>query len=344
MTITPSVYLGIDCGATTSKVGGVDANGRILSQTLRQNPTRSELGSIAILDGWMQAAAEFLASIGKTWEDVAAVGLAIPGPYLDYGVLGKMANMPPELTGWPFLRDLKQTVDRYAGRDILTTTANDGLLAGVAEANIVQRKKPGSVVMFAPGSGLGCSFIDAEGGMLHGDHQAGVIFCHMPAPFEQLGLPKFSCGCGREWGCYEAYTSISGLPQMLAHFLPDFPDHPLACSKASTKSQVLSLRDLARDGDPLALRIFDTQAQALGLAVAAACMAYDPTHIIIGGGLMDRGATTPQFRQNYINSVRSSAAKYMWVDPDCISYSQASLGELSQAIGAALYALRQCRQ
>ena len=330
------IFLGIDCGATTSKFGGVDASGQPISLELRQSSTRSTEGAQAMIDGWMQGAEDFLSAHHLTWDHVAGVGLAMPGPYLSYGVLGKLPNMPASLKGWHFLDDLTAAIAQAAGRAIRTTTGNDGQLAGLAEARRVQAQSSGSVLMLSPGSGLGCSFVEADGRTLSGDHQAAAILCHMPLPYRLLGLPRFECGCGLDWGCIESYTSISGLPQMIEHLLPQYPDHPLAHSQASPKEKALSLRGRAQKDDPLALEIFDLQAKALGLAVAISCRAYDPTHIIIGGGLIDPDATTPAFRQRYLDQVKATAGDYLWGDPSALSYSIAQLGELSQAIGAAL--------
>jgi glucokinase len=341
-----AIFLGIDCGATTSKVGAVNAAGDIISRELRQSDTCAELGAHAIVRGWMAGATGFLAANGLTWADVGGVGLAIPGPYLGHGILGRMPNMPSTLVGWHFLDDLHAAVARAAGNNIPVVTANDGLLAGMAEAQTVQSKKPGGVLMLAPGSGLGCSYVTADGRLLSGDHGAAVILCHMPAPFERLGLPVFRCGCGRDWGCFEAYTAIAGLPQYLEQFLPKYPGHPLNDGAPPDKSKALRLRGLAREGDPLAMEIFDCQARALGHAVTVGCMAYDPTHIIIGGGLMDHTATTPAFRENYVRGVRQGADECLWGNIDDLEFHQAALGELSQAIGAALLAreLREQRE
>jgi predicted NBD/HSP70 family sugar kinase len=98
---------------------------------------------------------------------------------------------------------------------------------------------------------------------------------------------------------------------------------------------------LAQEGDPLALRIFDMQARALGLTVAASAMAYDPSNVVIGGGLIDREATTEEFRARYLMGIRATAAEYLWVDPAQLNYHEARLGELSQAIGAALLAMQE---
>lgn len=291
-----------------------------------------------MITGWLEGAEGFLNDNGLNWDDVEAVGLAIPGPYLEHGVMGRQPNLPKSLEGWHFLDELAAAISSVARRPIPVYTANDGLLAGVAEARILQKTKPGSVLMLSPGSGLGASFVAPDGKLLAGDHGAAVILGHVPMPHACLELPRFECGCGRDWGCVESYTSISGLPQLLVHVLPEFPGHPLADASIAEKEKALSLRGLAQKGDALALKIFDIQAKAMGYAVAIGGMAYDPTHIIIGGGLMDEEATTEDFRQRYLEGIRVAAATYAWTPVEKLTFQAAVLGELSQAIGAAMLA------
>ncbi|MEM0964543.1 MAG: ROK family protein [Verrucomicrobiota bacterium] len=338
MSDSPSIYLGIDCGATTTKVGAIDTDDTPITRELRQRPTRGEEGAGAIIEGWVANAEGFIKEQSLDWSRVAGVGLAIPGPYLSYGVLGKQANLPHSLEGWRFLDDLTAAIQANAGRAIPVTTANDGQLAGLGEARPIQAETPGSVLMLAPGSGLGCAFVHADGRLLEGDNNAAAILAHMPAPHAALGLPAFPCGCGRTWGCFEVYTAIAGLPHLIQACLPDHPDHPFASLDTITKKESLQLRGLAQQGDALALDVFNIQARAMGYAVATGAMAYDPTHIIIGGGLMDPESTTPRFRIQYIDTIRKTAEEVSWSSVEQLHFHEARLGELSQAIGAALLA------
>ena len=90
----------------------------------------------------------------------------------------------------------------------------------------------------------------------------------------------------------------------------------------------------------MALEIFDFQARALGYHVATLAMALDPKFVVIGGGLMDPEATTPTFRDRYLGLVRETALPYLWpAQQAALRILPASLGDLSQAIGAALVAL-----
>jgi glucokinase len=223
---------------------------------------------------------------------------------------------------------------------------NDGNYGGVAEARIARGATRASVAMLMPGSGLGCAFIGPDGLSLDGDTLCGMESGHMSAAVHLLGLTgkPFTCGCGRNWGCVEAYTTISGLPQLLAEIIKRHPGHEFATSTAPIKEMVLSLRHRAQTGDLLAIDIFDFQARVMGLHVANLVMTLDPGIFIIGGGLMDTEVTTPEFRERYVRIIRETARPYLWPGQrDTIKIIPAVLGDLSQAIGAALVALYQNR-
>lgn len=334
------VYLGTDSGATTSKTCGVTEDGQPVSLQLAQSSTRAQDGTDAVIHGWMDGLEQFLERNGLLWEQVAGVGLALPGPYMKYGVLDRTANLPPSFAGWEFHRDYSDAIQKRAGRPIPLFCGNDGNYGGVAEAAYVRGSQKASVVMLAPGSGLGAAYVGSNGLPLDGDTLNGLEGGHMPVPLHILDLPLFQCGCGRTWGCVEPYTSISGLPQYLDHLLPKYPDHELNHSSKTPKEKALSLRGLAQNGDPLALEIFDHQARVLGIHVANLTTAFDAEYVVIGGGLMDPEATTPAFRERYLEGIRMAAEPWFWpAQRAMVKIVPAHYGELSQAIGAALVAL-----
>jgi predicted NBD/HSP70 family sugar kinase len=88
------------------------------------------------------------------------------------------------------------------------------------------------------------------------------------------------------------------------------------------------------------MEIFEFQARALGLHAASLCLALDPGFVVVGGGLMDHESTTAKFRDRYISVLRETAMPYLWPGQRAtIKFAASELGELSQAIGAALVAL-----
>src|SRR5438046_1219222 len=96
------VFIGTDCGATMSKFGGVWDDGTTISSQPLQRPTRSDEGPPAVVTGWIAGVDEYLTENHIAWGQVSSVGLAIPGPYLRYGVLGRSANLPSSFEGWDF--------------------------------------------------------------------------------------------------------------------------------------------------------------------------------------------------------------------------------------------------
>jgi glucokinase len=338
------VYIGTDGGATTSKVGAVWHDGTVVSTRLLQRPTRSAEGPAAVIDGWVDALNEYLTMNDLTWDQVEGVGLSIPGPFQRYGVFDKSPNLPESFIGFDVYTAYVNALAHAAGRAVPLVVGNDGNYGGVAEAARARGSAHATVMLLAPGSGLGCAFIDRQGMPLDGDTLAGMEAAHMPAPLHLLGAKAYRCGCGRDWGCVEVYTTLSGLPYLLTEKLADYPDHALARSTAPMRERVLALRGLAQNGDELALGIFDFQARALGLHVASLAMALDPGFVVIGGGLMDPEATTEAFRERYLGVIRDSAMPYLWPSQRSrLTIVPAALGDLSQSIGAALAALYQSR-
>jgi len=345
--MSKKIFVGTDSGATTTKFSAVRENGEAVSTKLLQRPTSSEKGRDAVVSGWIAGITEFLAQNKLDWSQVHGVGLAIPGPYERYGVFGKSANLPASFAGWNVHADYSAALARQAGRPLPLAVSNDGHCGGVAEARIARDNHPLSVLMLMPGSGLGSAFVGQDGLPLTGQTLCALETAHMIAPLHLLGLTgkPFPCGCGKDWGCVEAYTTISGLPHLLAEKLLKYPGHELAKSAAPIKEKVLSLRSRAQKGDALALEIFDFQARVMGLHVSNLVMALDPGIVIIGGGLMDHEVTTPEFRERYLRIIRETATPYLWPQQrDTIKIVPAVLGELSQAIGVALVALYQSRK
>ena len=338
------VYIGTDGGATTSKVGGVWSDGSTVTTKLLQASTNSTQGPESVVRSWVEAISNYLTQNSLNWDQVGGVGLAVPGPFQRYGVFDHSANLPDSFTGFDVHTAYSSALSERAGRAVPLTVGNDGDMGGVAEAQHVRGDSNATVLMLAPGSGLGCAYINKNGLALDGDTFAGMEGGHMPAPLHLLGAKPYTCGCGRTWGCIELYTCLAGLPYLLAEKLEQYPDHELAKSTLSMKERAFALRGLAQKGDQLATELFDFQAKAMGLHVANMCMPLDPKFVVIGGGLMDPEATSTAFRERYLSIVRSTAREYLWpYQRDAISIVPAALGDLSQAIGAALSALYKAR-
>jgi glucokinase len=232
------VYIGTDGGATTSKVGGVWSDGTIVSTQLLQRATNAAQGPEAVVREWVDGISDYLKRNGLTWDQVQGVGLSIPGPYQRYGVFDRSANLPTSFAGFDVYSAFSRALAERAGRSVPLVVGNDGNLGGVAEAQRLRGAGAGTVLMLAPGSGLGAAYIGRDGLPLEGDTLAGMEAGHMPAPLHLLNVPPYPCGCGRTWGCVEVYTTLSGLPYLLSdklahHPIMNWPDR--LCLRANAR-------------------------------------------------------------------------------------------------------------
>ncbi|MEN9974818.1 MAG: hypothetical protein RLZZ282_824, partial [Verrucomicrobiota bacterium] len=239
--MSETIFIGTDSGATTTKVSAVWNTGEPVSTKLLQRPTNSQNGRDAVIRGWIDGISDFLEQNQLQWAQVQGVGLAIPGPYERYGVFGKSPNLPASFCGWDVNEDYRAALAQKVGRPVPLAVGNDGNYGGVAEARLARGARKVSVMMLMPGSGLGAAFIGPDGLALDGDTLAGMEAGHMPVPLHLFGRgasTPLPCGCGRDWGCVEAYTTLSGLPFLLADQLAKFPTHELAQSHAPIKEKV----------------------------------------------------------------------------------------------------------
>src|ERR1019366_1725068 len=145
--MSDKIFIGTDSGATTSKIAAVRENGEAVTTKLLQRPTNSQNGTAAVIAAWISAINEFLTQNNLKWPQVAGVGLAIPGPYECYGVLGKAANLPASFVGWNVHADYSAALAKAAGLPLHLTVGNDGHCGGVAEARIARADRKISVLM-----------------------------------------------------------------------------------------------------------------------------------------------------------------------------------------------------
>ena len=225
--MSKKIFVGTDSGATTTKLCAVWENGEPVSNKVLQRSTNSENGRGAVIASWIAGVSDFLAQNNLQWSQVAGVGLAIPGPYERYGVFSKTPNLPASFSGWDVYSDYRAALAKQAGRPLPLVVGNDGNYGGVAEAQLARGNTRASVLMLMPGSGLGAAFVGADGLCLDGDTLAGMEAGHMPVPLqllEHFAASPSPAAAARDWGCVEAYTTISGLPQLLAEKIKNHPD------------------------------------------------------------------------------------------------------------------------
>ena len=126
---------------------------------------------------------------------------------------------------------------------------------------------------------------------------------HVHIPMRGLlaeGQPVPECQCGFAADA-ESVASLTGIERnLLPYWLTRFPDHQLGKQESIGEAAKL-VRDLGDSDDPLALKIFDQQAMAIGRLFTIASNFIDPNAYFVGGGVVE---ASPRFRNWFVARVR----------------------------------------
>ena len=263
--------IGVDVGGTKVAAGVVDEDGRILAKLKRSTPAASPSRTEqAIAD----AVTELLAR-----HQVAAIGLGAAG-FVDSA--GATMLFAPNLA-W---RDepLKQRVEERLGHQVVVE--NDANASAWAEARFGAARGYRDVMLVALGTGIGAAIL--IGGELYRGRwgMAGEPGHVRVVPDGRL------CGCGNR-GCWEQYCSGNALVAEAREFARRTPEGAIRLLQLggggpeSISGPVIT--QAAIEGDPAALRCFQTIGGWLGQGLADLAAILDPACFVIGGGVSEAG-------------------------------------------------------
>ena len=254
------IAIGVDLGGTKIAFVAVNREGEILDTYTE--PTLAKEGAEAIIGRIVQG----IEHVGAGCE-VAGIGIGAPGPVVD-GVVVGAANL-----GWIKV-PLVTKVREHLSFDAPIWAHNDVNAGAVAEMIFGAARGVRDFVYLALGTGLGGGAV-SEGRLINGVSGAAMEVGHI-----SLDPHGRACTCGGH-GCVEMFVSGKGLVAGALEYLPNYPDSTLNSSEPTTRLII----DAARAGDPMARRIMDEAADALGAAMAWSVIILNPTLIVIGGGL-----------------------------------------------------------
>lgn len=306
------VVVGIDVGGTTCNTtvlaaGGMPGDGRdrerphFLVDRMVETPSRVTEGPDVAIEVLAEAFDHVLALTGTPRPAVAAVGLDTPGPASADGVLsshGATNFSDPSWHGY----DFRGALQRRLGLPV--TYLNDGNAAALYahQAHFGPVAGARSSVAAIVGTGLGGGVVE-QGRVISGAAgQAGELG-HIHIRMDGLlrpDQPMPVCNCGLT-GDAESVASLTGIVKnLLPYWREREPDHDLA-RIVSIREAARQVRGYAEKGDPLALKIFEQQAMALGRLFTIVANITDPAAYFVGGGVVE---AAPHFRDWFLDTVR----------------------------------------
>jgi glucokinase len=295
------VVVGLDNGGTSNNATVLDASGRFLVDRLVEVPSLVREGPAAAVEALVRALETVLELTGTPRADVRAIGLDTPGPASADGVISsKGATNFAQPEWWGF--DIRSALEVRIGLPVVYN--NDGNAAALYAHHECFGAEAGrhSSVSAIVGTGLGGGVVEA-GQVVRGAAGMAGELGHVQIPMTGLleeGQPVPVCNCGLA-GDVESVASLTGIERnLLPYWLTRFEGHELARAGSPAEAAKL-VRGYAENRDPLALKIFEQQAIALGRLFSIAANFTDPSTYFVGGGVVE---TSPGFRDWFLATVR----------------------------------------
>ena len=263
--------VGVDVGGQTSKIGVVDARGEVLAQTVIRSDIFGE-DSDAFLGALAQAIRNCIKDAGKEGQ-IRGVGVGAPNGNYYTGEVAFAPNL-----AWAAKKAVKfaEVLTNKLG-GIPVTLTNDANAAAMGEMAYGAARGMKNFIMITLGTGVGSGII-IDGKMVYGhDGFAGELGHTNVVRYN--GRP---CGCGKT-GCLEAYCSAIGVARTAREWLESSNEPSLLRDVENVTSK--DVYEAAKQGDALAIRIFNYTGSLLGRSVADFVAFSAPEAIVLFGGL-----------------------------------------------------------
>lgn len=274
---------GIDIGGTSVKCGLFMADGTVKDKW--EIPTnRTDAGKNVPQDiaNAIHAKCE---ELGIAKEQVAGVGLGVPGPVKENGYVSHCPNL-----GW---RDINVNEEMTRLTGVPSVAANDANVAALGEMWQGGGKGVKNMVLVTLGTGVGGGII-VEGKIVAGAFGAGGELGHMVMnPQETV-----SCGCGG-YGHLEQYASATGIVRMAKKRLAETEEASVL--RGNEKLSAKDIFDAAKFGDGLAAALVEELGEVLGRALSHVAAVTDPEAFVIGGGVSRAGEILTKTVERHYN-------------------------------------------
>jgi predicted NBD/HSP70 family sugar kinase len=299
------VVVGIDNGGTSNNATILDASGRFLVDRLVEMPSLVTEGPEMAVDAMAEALDNVLALTGTPPDAVRGVGLDTPGPASAAGVISSKGATNFAQPAWRGF-DVRGALEARLGLPVIYNNDANAAALYAHHVRFGANAAGHSSISAIVGTGLGGGVIEA-GRVVKGAAGMAGELGHVQIPMHGLlaeGQPMPTCNCGFV-GDAESVASLTGIERnLLPYWLTRFENHELS-RVADPKEAAKLVRAYGEREDPLALKIFEQQAIAIGRLFTIAANFFDPDTYFLGGGVVE---TTPSFRQWFLGKVREHTA------------------------------------
>lgn len=274
---------GVDVGGTSVKLGLFEDDGTLTEKW--SIPTRTQEGGKNILPDIAETIKKKSGEKKLSDEEILGVGIGLPGPVDEYGVINKAANLH-----WEQKFSVSEELSSLLN-GIKVKAGNDANVAALGEAWVGSGKGYKNIVMVTLGTGIGGGII-IDGKIHAGAGGSAGEIGHIHISDEQIE----ACNCGNH-GCLEQFGSATGIVRLLKEELQN-SDEP-----SIMRDQIPDARNMweaVKAGDALSIRVAEKFGCYLGKGLAIIASIINPELFIIGGGVsMSGDVILPYITENY---------------------------------------------
>ena len=297
------LVVGIDIGGQTTKCGIVDARGTVLSQTVIRSDTHTEVTSFV---AELAEALNRIIAEAKAEGRIRGIGVGAPNGNYYTGTIEGAVNLTWGGTRViPFAKLLSEQMN-----GIPVSLTNDANAAAMGEMTYGAARGMKNFIMITLGTGVGSGIV-IDGNVVYGhDGFAGELghTCAVRHNGRQ-------CNCGKT-GCLETYASAIGVARTAREWL-EMSDEP-SVLRSLDKITSKDVFEAAKDGDKLALKIFDFTGRILGESFADFIAFSAPEAIVLFGGL----ARSKEFLAGPIQKAMDENVLSLWKGKVKLVFSQ----------------------
>ena len=308
--------LGIDLGGTTTKFAIMKPQGEIQQRWSIQTDVLNDGNNI--IPNIIDSINHHLQLYQMSAKQFQGIGIGTPGS-VDYqtGTVDSAFNL-----NWDRPMALKEQIELHT--NIPVQVENDANVAALGERWLGAGNNADNVAFVTLGTVVGGGII-INGKIVHGKGGSAGEIGHMT-----INPQGYRCTCGKR-GCLETVASATGIVHVARDYAQEYAgDSELKASLDNGDDLTAKdVFDLAKQNDPLALKVTSAVCDQLGLALSIVAVTINPQYIIIGGGVSNAGDFLLQrVQESYNRYVFSSVKK-------TTTLTLATLGNEAGVIGAA---------
>ncbi len=317
--------VGVDMGASHITAIVSDYSSRVI----RDKEIRIDIakGPEYCLEKLNRLVQQIIAECGIHLNEISSIGVGVPGPVVnERGVV----SSPPIMPGWDNY-PIRSSLEKKWGCNV--SLNNDAELGALGEWAYGVGRGVENLAYIKVGTGIGAGL------MLRSNIYHGVTGTAGEIGHVTINENGPICTCGNH-GCLEAFAGGKAIINRAYEEL-----------RKGRRSELIGLGDIyqisindivsaARKGDLLSQQLLSEAGTYLGTAIASLVNLFNPSIVVIGGGLAQSGdLLLNPIRTTVMNRSLSVAAKAVRISASLLGRRASAMGAVVQALSHSLHKL-----